>query len=178
MESMEIQLITNGEPPQEDHLKLNVDASVVAGQNSFAVGMVLRNSQGHFIAGKIMRFSQNYAISGAVIVLEAELTGIWEAMVWSRDVAESPVIVESDSLLSIQAINNGHDNILESGDLVQQCQEEIRSSSRISVSHVKKQANKVAHNLARIPCELNCFTLFSSPPSCLLETLLSEVLVF
>lgn len=172
MESMEIQLITNGEPPQEDHLKLNVDASVVAGQNSFAVGMVLRNSQGHFIAGKTMRFS------GAVTVLEAELTGIWEAMVWSRDVAESPVIVESDSLLSVQAINNGHDNLLESGDLVQQCQEEIRSSSRISVSHVKKQANKVAHNLARIPCELNCFTLFSSPPSCLLETLLSDFSMF
>lgn len=156
-------------PPEVDQLKLNVDASLVAGQNSFAVGMVLRDSQGQFVAGKTRRFT------GAVPVLEAELAGIWEAMLWSHEVSAGLVIIESDSLLSVKAINHGHDNVLESGDLVQQCQEMLRNHGRISVSHVKKQANKVAHNLARIPCEPNCFIVFSSPPSCLLETILSDV---
>ncbi|XP_074376749.1 uncharacterized protein LOC141718263 [Apium graveolens] len=104
-----------------DQLKLNVDASVVEGQNSFVVGMVLRNNQAQYIAGKTMRFA------GVVPILEAELACIWEA-----------VIIESDSLLSVNVINQGHDNVLESGDLVQQCQKMIRSTVRILVSHIKK----------------------------------------
>lgn len=162
----------NWKPPEVDQLKINVDASVVAGQDSFAVGMVLRNHQGQYIAGKTMRFA------GAVPVLEAELTGIWEAILWSQEVVGGPITVESDSLLSVNAVNQGHDNLLESGDLVQQCQELLRNNDRISVSHIKKQANKVAHNFARLPCELNCFNVFPSPPFCMLETLLSDALAF
>lgn len=157
-------------PPAVDQLKINVDASVIEGQNSYAVGIVLRNSQGQFVAGKTRRFGE------AVPVLEAELAGIWEAMVWSHELTSGSVVIESDSLLSVNAINQDYENILESGDLVQQCQEMIRASGRISVSYIKKQANKVAHNLAKIPCEIGCFIVFSSPPSCLLETLLSDAL--
>lgn len=159
-------------PPGEDQLKVNVDASVIAGQDSFSVGMVVRNSHGQYVAGKTLR------CAGIVSVLEAELVGIWEAILWTQEISEGPIIIESDSLLSVKAINHGHDYVLEIGDLVQQCQEKLRTFNRISVSHVKKQANKVAHNLARIPCERNCFIDHPSPPSCLLETLLSDALVF
>lgn len=141
-------------------------------QNSFAFGMVLRNHQGRYIAGKTMRFA------GVVPVLEAELTGIWEAILWSQEVEGGPITVESDSLLGVNAVNQGHDNVLEIGDLVQQCQKLLRSNDNISISHIKKQANKVARSLARFPYELNCFNVIPSPPSCLLETLLSDALAF
>lgn len=41
----------------------------------------------------------------------------------------------------------------------------IRSSSPgVSISYVKKQANKVAHMLAKVPCMVNCSNVFWSPP--------------
>ena len=159
-------------PPEVDQLKINVDAALTTGQNSYAVGMVIRNHHSQYKAGKIMRFA------GMVSVLEAELKGILEAILWAQEIAGCSVTIESDSLISTNAINHGHDSSLEAEDLVQQCQEVLSNNSRISVRHVKKQANKVAHNLARVPCERNCFIVFSSPPSCLLGTLLSDALEF
>lgn len=64
-------------PPGQSQFKINVDASVVGGQNSFGIGMVLRNHQGQFLTGKTMRFA------GSVSVIEAESTGVLEALIWS-----------------------------------------------------------------------------------------------
>lgn len=130
-----------------NQLKINVDASVVSGQNSFAVGLVIRNHRGHYIAGKVIRFA------GVVSVL----CGIWEAILWFQGFAGESISVESDSLINVNAINHGHDNnILEIGDLVQQCQQMLKSTSRVSVSYV---------NRCYDTSELNCFYVISSPPS-------------
>lgn len=108
----------------------------MGGQNTFAIGMVLRNHQGLFIAEKTMRFA------GPVSVLEAELTCILEALLWSQEVAEGTILIEDDSLLSVNAINRGQCNLLEIGYLVHQCDDLLRRNSRLSLSQVKKQANK------------------------------------
>ena len=60
--------------PDIGTLKINVDASVFEGADSFSVGMVIRNHQGLFIKGKTMR------LPGKVTVLEAELVGVLEAL--------------------------------------------------------------------------------------------------
>lgn len=162
------------EKPEVNQVKVNVDASVVGGQDWFAIGMVIRNHQGQYMLGKVMRFA------GHVSVMEAELTGIQEAMLWSQEMAsaEAKVTIESDSLLSVKAINQGHSNLLELSDLVQHCRDILKNNNRIIISHVKKQVNKVAHYLAKFSCELNDFILYTSPPSALLETILADDLKF
>lgn len=57
-------------PPSRGCFKLNVDASVVMGDSSYAVGMVIRDDRGRFVQGKNMRFL------GMVTVLEAEARGV------------------------------------------------------------------------------------------------------
>lgn len=101
--------------PDIGTLKINVDASVFEGADSFSVGMVIRNHQGLFIKGKTMR------LPGKVTVLEAELVGVLEALLWSAAFQEQTAVIESDSLLSVQAINKDKQNQLEIGDLVAQC---------------------------------------------------------
>ena len=91
-----------------------------------------------------------------VSVLEVELKGILEAILLAQEIAGCSVTIETDSLISANVINHGHDSSLEAEDLVQQCQEVLTNNSRISVSHVKNEANKVTHNFARVPCERNC----------------------
>lgn len=164
--------VHRGRPPDEGCFKVNVDASVVEGHNSFALGMVLRDDHGPFAAGKTMQ------VAGNVSVMEAELTGILEALIWAKEMTEGKVMIEGDSLLSVTAIKQGQCNLLEIGDLLQQCDDLLSGDGRFSINHVKKQANKVAHSLARYPCELNGFIFFSSPPSILLETLLLEDLIY
>ncbi|KAL8089463.1 hypothetical protein AgCh_039070 [Apium graveolens] len=45
------------QPRSHGALKVNVDAAVTEGQNSFAIGMVFRNNQGQFLTGRIKRFA-------------------------------------------------------------------------------------------------------------------------
>lgn len=148
---------------------MNVDASVYEGANSFSVGMVTRDHQGSFLGAKTMRFA------GHVSILEAELVGILEALKWVQELAYQEVIIESDSMLSVAAINKNVQNLLELGNLINQCHAIIGGRVGIVVDFVKKQANKVAHKLARESCALNSFVVFSSPPISLLGTLMSDV---
>ncbi|KAL8124564.1 hypothetical protein AgCh_012282 [Apium graveolens] len=158
-------------PPDAGYSKINVDASVYEGHHSFAVGMVLREGHGKYIAGKVMR------CEGQVSVLEAEVSCIVEALLWALENTEGLVSVESDSLLGVRALNQGLENLLEIGDLINQGVDMLRSNDRLSVSFVRKQANKVAHSMARVPCQINTSIVLMSPPSYLLETILAESLM-
>ena len=160
---------TRWNPPNEGSFKINVDAAVKEGYNSFTVGMVLRNNLGHFLAGRVKKFA------GTVTVMEAEMVGITEALSWLQQISvPNQVIIESDSQLCVNAIYRDNSNLLEIGNLIQQCRSVISSRGGVLVEFVRKQANKVAHELAKIPCALNCFLNFTSPPSFVLETLLSD----
>ena len=151
--------------PGEGQLKINVDASVVEGQGFFEVGMVIRDHHGQFIVGKTLK------LGGGVSVTKAKSTGIFEALIWAQEMTEGTILVESDSLLNVNAIKQNQSNLLEFDDLLQQCGELLRSNHRIFLSHVKKQANKISHTLARFSWALDSFIVFSSPSSVLLKTL-------
>lgn len=157
--------------PREGTFKLNVDASVKQNQDHFAVGMVLRNHEGRFVAGKAARFR------GVVQVLEAEVMAIFEALKWLEDMHPMEVMIESDSLLAVRAMNKEYLNYMELGTIVKQCKEMIASKGNISIHYIKRQANKVAHELAKIPCEPNSFVVIQSPPDSLLETILSDAMI-
>ncbi|XP_074324245.1 uncharacterized protein LOC141661162 [Apium graveolens] len=151
--------------------KMNVDAAIKEGQNSFSVGLVLRDDKGQYIAGKTRHFS------GSVQVVEPETISILEGMLWLEDLPTGPIIIECDSLLNVNAINKICLNFLELGHLVQHCKNIINSREGVLLVFARKHANKVAHLLAKYPCELKSFVINLSPPSCLLETLLSDALM-
>lgn len=45
------------------------------------------------------------------------MTGILEALLWSVEVAGDEIAIESDSLPSVNAVNQDHNNMMELGDL-------------------------------------------------------------
>lgn len=155
-------------PPREGWLKLNVDASVKPGSDRFSVGLVLRDHLGEFVAGGVCCFPE----VGSVFA--AEVHAIFEGLKWLETMPYQRVIVKSDSFLSVQAIGRTCDNQFEEGHVIDMCRERVASNASLSLSFVKRQANKAAHNMARIPCLLNCQNFFSSPPQILLETLLYD----
>ncbi|KAL8126745.1 hypothetical protein AgCh_013868 [Apium graveolens] len=109
--------------PDMGVVKVNVDASVFPNSQNFSIGMVLRDHLGSFIAGKVMCFPI------VASVLEAEVIRIREALSWIKEESFSTdlVTLESDSMLGVKAITGGKKNLLEVGDIVEDCKEELPS---------------------------------------------------
>lgn len=90
--------LSSGKCPEEGHYKLNIDASVFSGTNSFSIGMILRDHNGMFLRGKMARFS------GRVLAFEAEVVGILEAPSWIYTAPSQRVTVETDSLMVVNTL--------------------------------------------------------------------------
>ncbi|XP_074324401.1 uncharacterized protein LOC141661315 [Apium graveolens] len=156
------------EPPLPGELKVNVDASFIAGSESFTVGMVARDCKGLFIEGN------SITLTCPTTVVEAECIGVREALSWVMTFQNKKIKVESDSLLTIRAIQGKRCNLMEIGHVIESCRSMLQHLPLVSINYVRKQANRVAHSLARITCSVNCFTVFSSPPNHLVETILND----
>lgn len=66
------------------------------------------------------------------------------------------MVIESDSLLSVQAISRREINQFEIGHVIESCRQLLNFRPSCSLSFVKRQSNKVAHFMVRVPCLLNC----------------------
>lgn len=158
-------------PPEEGKFKINVDAAVVGEAETCSVGMVLRDCRGQFLEGKVMNFLNPES------VFAAEARGVCEALLWAKERDLQNVIIETDSLLTVRALRMKSLNVLEVGNVLQMCLKQLKENPTFSIVFVQRQANKVAHEMAKIPCLANCYNLFTSPPEVLLETILFEALI-
>ncbi|XP_074336177.1 uncharacterized protein LOC141673344 [Apium graveolens] len=147
-------LVFKWHPPDGGRLKINVDAHVVPGNSWFSCGLVLRDQEGEFIAARLHKFA------GVVPVVETEATTILKGIRWVSLFGMRHMDVESDSLISVQAINKDLENYLEVGVVFQEYRTILRARRDIMLSFVKKQANKVAYLVARVPCDVNCLLIF------------------
>ncbi|XP_074346245.1 uncharacterized protein LOC141685020 [Apium graveolens] len=123
----------------------------------FLVGIVIRDQTGQFV--------------------EAEAIGIREALLWIADKGLEGFEFESDSMLTIKALRSGEKKQLEVGHVLQSCTNLLQMNSTFSVHFVSRQANKVAQELDHFSYLNDCPIVFSSPPDCVLETLLYDISV-
>lgn len=84
--------------PPVGFLKVNIDAS--PSLEHVGIDAVCRDSDGHFIAAK------TWQIPGRVEALHGEVLALREVLSWIKDKSWSQVILESDSLLVINALNS------------------------------------------------------------------------
>ncbi|XP_074322799.1 uncharacterized protein LOC141659771 [Apium graveolens] len=153
--------------PGPEAFKINVDASVFPNAQFFSVSMIMRNHLGSFVACKVGSFPM------VDTVFEAELVGVKESLSWIKggQYSNAPVQLETDSLLSVKAILENKVNLLEVGEVIEECKLGLQGLPSVSLSFFRKTANRVAHNIARIPCLANSQITFTSSPRCLLEAL-------
>lgn len=124
---------------------MNVDTSVFEGADSFSIGMVLRDFEGRFIKGR------NLCLPKPDSVFEAEALGVCEALSWIKMKAIHRAVVETDSLITVQALKRSTENQLEVGHVLQSCWlSTLQDNVGVSVSFIRKHANKMAYELARL----------------------------
>lgn len=56
------------------------------------------------------------------------------------------------------------------------CRDILRIRSDLIIKHIRTQANRIAHTLARLPCLSGNVNIFNSPPSGVLQMLRCDCL--
>lgn len=84
------------------------------------------------------------------------------------------MIIECDSELVVFAMQGKQSYLVEVMHIIEECMDKLKHREDVVLCHVKKQANKAAHVLAKIPCLLGCYNYFMSLPNVLLEMVPSE----
>lgn len=78
----------------------------------------------------------------------------------------------------VHALELGKEIHSEVGYTVEACQKILKSRENLRVSYVKRLANRAAHLMARVPCSLNNYNYYETPPHCVLETIMYDVSEF
>jgi ribonuclease HI len=159
--------VVQWQQPPHGCLKCNVDASFFTEAASTGCGWVLRDYRGHFqLAGTNL-------VSSPFSVMEGEAMALIEAMEQVIQRGLSFVIFESDSKLVVDAISSRQAGVSEFSILISHIQNLLRINNYFEVKYVKRQANKVAHSLARAAFSMSSRVVYDSVPRCI-ETYLSN----
>jgi ribonuclease HI len=156
------------QPPQ-GFLKCNVDASFYNLAGSTGWSWVVRDSRGSF------KLAGTNIIPTSLSVLEGEALALVEAMEEMIQRGLSFVLFESDSKLVVDAIASRQSGVSEFSLLISYIQSLLRMHNYFEVKYVSRQANKVAHYLAKAAFSMSRRRVFDSVPRCIETFLINEM---
>jgi ribonuclease HI len=114
-------------------------------------------------------------MKASLTVLEGEAMALIEAMEEVIHRGLSFVIFESDSKLVVDAISSCQAGVSDFSILISHIQALLRLNNYFEVKYVKRQANKVAHSLARAAFSMSRRCVFDSIPTCIDSLLSNEI---
>jgi ribonuclease HI len=159
---------THWQQPPNGVLKCNVDASFYNMAGATGWGWILRDSMGQF------QLAGTNILHSPLSVLEGEAMALIEAMEEVVHRGYSYVIFESDSQLVVDAISSRQVGLSEFSILISRIQSLLRMNNYFEVKYVKRQANKVAHSLARAAFSMFRRCIFDLAPRCIETYLINE----
>ncbi|KAM0906138.1 hypothetical protein ACQ4PT_017072 [Festuca glaucescens] len=129
--------------PEGDMLKINIDGSFKQQEKAGGWGFIIRDAEGDAVgsgAGKLDHLQDP---------LQAEAEACIHAMVWAREWGMTRIMIETDALVLLQAINENNHDLAPNGVLFR----EIKSLatlnfSSFSLRYCPRACNKVADYLA------------------------------
>ncbi|CAN1797971.1 hypothetical protein LINPERHAP1_LOCUS21500 [Linum perenne] len=149
-------------------IKCNVDAAFREREHRWGCGMALRNHKGVVVS------IQTSWRRGLPTVREGEALALLEALEWLENSGYNDVIIEVDSSSVAAAVMSYEDDETEFGDIIVQCREISNSQPLFQVRSVRRNRNRVAHELAQRSFSLASPFVGHAPPfwfeSALLET--------
>lgn len=92
--------VAHWQAPNEEEVKVNVDAAIFETPNCYSFALVARDHNGSLIE------ASSRCISGNIAPEMAEAMGIREALSWVKQKIQAPCIIETDCLIMVQAIRS------------------------------------------------------------------------
>lgn len=130
--------------PKHNQIRLDVDAGIDDSKHTVSVGIVVRDTRGVVIGAKSCLIHNPGSIKGA------EAAAIRTGMEFCLHNGFQNVFIFSDSLLAVQAINNREVDLTHVGSIILDIYDLFESKIFISLVHMRRTANVLAHQLARL----------------------------
>ncbi|KAL8544614.1 hypothetical protein ACS0TY_005005 [Phlomoides rotata] len=139
--------------------KLNVDGGFFADNFQMGVGMIVRDDERGFVV------CRSLLVDGLFDVDEGEAMALYEALLWLLNLGLDNVIVQVDSKTVVNAFNNPSLNISSFGDYISRSKLLLMFKPNIYVHFVRRNANVLAHRLARASQSFPSPNTWIEPPS-------------
>src|SRR4030067_946497 len=157
--------------PSRGRLKCKIDASFSDSLNKTGIGICLRDDEGTFVLAKTV------SISPRCPVPLGEVLGLFHAIEWLSDMKFDNVDFALDSQLTTTAFNHHREDVTEFGQVISACKRLFTSSfTNSQVEFNKRQANMVAHTLARVATLSASSTIHIDVPPCIEQLIINEML--
>ena len=130
-------------PPPQRWFKTNVDGAIFKETNKAGIGVVVRDGQGCVLAILLE------IVEGVQDADVIEALAIWRATRFAIETSFSCVIIESDSLSVVKAIQDTAETTCHIGHIIDDGKHLSMAMKSYKFHHTKKEANQVAHTLAR-----------------------------
>ncbi|KAK2423594.1 hypothetical protein QL285_034041 [Trifolium repens] len=163
------QLIHRWEKPQQGWYKCNIDASFHRALNKTSTAWCLRDHLGRFVMAETTWLDGNYS------TIEGEAKALLEAMRAMEHRRISNVIFETDAKSVVDAINSFHGGNSEFSLLVSSITNLLSFGQNFVVKFIKRQANMVAHSLARAAISWSSRCTFEAIPTCISYLVINEM---
>ncbi|XP_073130037.1 uncharacterized protein [Henckelia pumila] len=138
--------LSRWEVPPEGQLRLNVDASFNEIDNRGGIGGVIRNHLGQ----PLVAFGNSISMPESVVM--GELLAIKEGIRIVRDKDFKQVIISSDFLFVGQAVTESYKDLSYVGVCAKEIDTMCVDLGILSVFHVRRSANSVAHYISKFAC--------------------------
>ncbi|KAL4330796.1 hypothetical protein AHAS_Ahas13G0435900 [Arachis hypogaea] len=131
------------EAPPNSMVKINVDAAKDR-DNKGGVGVVARNCWGQIMA------AATWSLPFPLEAHEAEAYAVQWGINFASECCFTEIIVESDNLEVVKALKHGRISDSYFGSFIADALDLCKKFRLVSFSHVKRNGNKVAHELAQL----------------------------
>ena len=130
--------------PPPNTYKINYDGAISDEENKAGVGVVIRDCNGEVIA------SLNQQLDQAYQPVEVEAIAACRAVEFGNELGVGCAIVEGDSEVIVKALRNKNNGLISFAPLINDVSLFSSLFSELSYSHIRRDGNKVAHNLTRL----------------------------
>jgi ribonuclease HI len=158
------------EKPMFGWYKCNVDAAFHKNLNKTSTGWCLHDHIGRFV------MAETTWIDGSCSIVEGESIALLEALKVMGQRGYSHVIFETDSKNVVDAIYHFRGGVSEFSSFVSNINSLLSCNQNFMVKFVKRQANMVAHTLARAAISWSRRCTFETLPLCITPLLNNEMI--
>ncbi|MFQ6667002.1 hypothetical protein Gotur_033172 [Gossypium turneri] len=135
--------IDRWKPPQNSWVKLNFDAVYKAQLNKSCSGFVIRNKKGEVMGSGITLHSKILDVG------LAEAVACYQGLLFAKETSFVNVEVEGDVRVVIEKVIQGEDGRANLDSVIADIKAFKNYFHQISFKHVRREANQVAHIIAR-----------------------------
>ena len=136
-------------PPPQGWFKVNVDGAIFKETNKAGIGVVVRDSQGWVLAALTEK------VDGVQDAEAIEALAIRRAIRFAIETSFNCVIIESDSLSVVEAIQDTAESTCHIGIIIEDVKILSKTMESCEFHHTKREANQVCSHLGP-QCHQGC----------------------